>query len=1023
MLNPIRGLSRLLVATFLAVAPVYAQNDPTDGDEEEDIILMDTFRVDTSQDRGYTATNATSGTVLNSSLRDTAFAIDVFNEQFIRDTGSADIREVLAYDSGVTLDNTISLLSFGETGIENDARQIQDTDTDVNIRGFRVPTLKNGFFAQTRLDTVNVARIERAGGPSSLLYGIGAITGITNLITKAPSPTPTYEFELTVGNDDYYRATFDINPPAMFDDRFRFRTSGAWTTDGNHIDNYENETHFFTTIAEIQPFESMIFIAEFEYGTVSTDAAIGSEPRTGRDLDLPVGQNVEDTDQDGNSQLLAEGYGLGRTANLLSEDFHQNTRVRALRLEWRQSLGEYLSFQIAGHLEEEWIERFQITGEPIFERVSFVERDPLPFPAPSQPGEIQVPAAAQSTVPWDPSGTLYTLQYFPTQQWEQRDTKQFRANVVFQRDFWGEPQVFVFGRQELAEDAYLTDGNTSPLTNRARLPEQFVEVGNVQYAAPDGTPLRASREDAIGPFTLERSERWYIGHYAVYQGSFINGIFQPLLGYRWDRTATRLTLATYDDVDEPLGADRFDAPRSDFTDPLTSRGTTKNGYDNRGEPFTEEGATGGLTIRVTDWLSVYGNYSEGISLPDTAQRDGNGNGFGPLRSRSREIGAKFELWDGRVSGRFSRFMLEKQNDVRFSFYAMAPFRENYDPSQPIHYGFAFDVDIDPVTGRATSGTDATFFNQIDDDARLVFGRGFMEVFPDFENDGRNADEQRLFWEGNEEEITALMHYYQDLELAFGRVSNAPGRNGIDKLEIPFNSDGNRGDDFSNSPTEDRGAYHLFDEESEGYEVSLDLNLWEGFSQKLSYSYTRVTVSQGLAGLVRGDYEYTGTEAIFQALHRSNFEDPTDPTSYIGSLGSGVSNNDTPVHQFTYFGKYEFLEGLLRGVNVTFGARFTGERGSQPAWDSGEGNSQDLRSGVGQIRDLEARTLRTPFESYWLFDLGGGYERVFNDLTFAFRVNIRNVEDLREVTSQRADGTLQYAFLTPRDIRFSLSVRY
>src|SRR4029453_13147671 len=46
----------------------------------------------------------------------------------------------------------------------------------------------------------NVERVEVLKGPSSALYGGGALGATVNLIRKKPSATPTYEFVASAGN-------------------------------------------------------------------------------------------------------------------------------------------------------------------------------------------------------------------------------------------------------------------------------------------------------------------------------------------------------------------------------------------------------------------------------------------------------------------------------------------------------------------------------------------------------------------------------------------------------------------------------------------------------------------------------------------------------------------------------------------------------------------------------------------------------------------------------------------------------
>lgn len=55
--------------------------------DDSTIVELNPFIVDVSKDKGYKATNATSGTRLNTAIKDLPMPISVITEQFLRDTG------------------------------------------------------------------------------------------------------------------------------------------------------------------------------------------------------------------------------------------------------------------------------------------------------------------------------------------------------------------------------------------------------------------------------------------------------------------------------------------------------------------------------------------------------------------------------------------------------------------------------------------------------------------------------------------------------------------------------------------------------------------------------------------------------------------------------------------------------------------------------------------------------------------------------------------------------------------------
>ena len=83
MLNP-RNLSGLLLFTASG-ASLLAQAAPAarPATPEESIVTLSEFRVDATKDVGYRATNATSGTRLNTPIKDIPMPINVVTKEFI----------------------------------------------------------------------------------------------------------------------------------------------------------------------------------------------------------------------------------------------------------------------------------------------------------------------------------------------------------------------------------------------------------------------------------------------------------------------------------------------------------------------------------------------------------------------------------------------------------------------------------------------------------------------------------------------------------------------------------------------------------------------------------------------------------------------------------------------------------------------------------------------------------------------------------------------------------------------------
>ena len=96
------NLRHLVATASLLLVPVLSAQQ-TDTLTEDDVIELSPFTVDTTQDKGYRATNSVTGSRLNTLIKDIPMPIEVITEQFVKDTGSSDLRESLRYSAGIIL--------------------------------------------------------------------------------------------------------------------------------------------------------------------------------------------------------------------------------------------------------------------------------------------------------------------------------------------------------------------------------------------------------------------------------------------------------------------------------------------------------------------------------------------------------------------------------------------------------------------------------------------------------------------------------------------------------------------------------------------------------------------------------------------------------------------------------------------------------------------------------------------------------------------------------------------------------
>ena len=244
------------VAGLLAVCllPVLASGQATSAGAppaEDDIIVLSAFEVDASKDDRYRAGNSVSATGLNTPIKELPMTIQVVTAEFIKDLGATDFTEALAYSSGVSTSDFEASSGGGGADANRGGGSSEKSASSsaggnrfanvIGIRGFNVPfqnrlgfryggvviTPDSNIALGGLLDSVNMDRMEVVKGPNSLLYGVGVISGIVNVIPKKPLSVQRQSFGITAGSEGLLRLTADVTGPIL-----------QGTEDGRHRLNY-----------------------------------------------------------------------------------------------------------------------------------------------------------------------------------------------------------------------------------------------------------------------------------------------------------------------------------------------------------------------------------------------------------------------------------------------------------------------------------------------------------------------------------------------------------------------------------------------------------------------------------------------------------------------------------------------------------------------------------------------------------------------------------------------------------------
>jgi catecholate siderophore receptor len=158
---------------------------------------------------GTTLTPSTGNTLqsgtglgrLQGTLQDTPQTVNVVTQRELKEKGVNTIDQALRSVPGVTVN-----VGEGGGGMNGDQFRIRGFQAkgDLYVDGLR------DFGVYVR-DSFALEQVEVFKGPSSESFGMGTTGGAINLTQKTAHLGDSYNFEASIGTDDYYRAMLDVN--------------------------------------------------------------------------------------------------------------------------------------------------------------------------------------------------------------------------------------------------------------------------------------------------------------------------------------------------------------------------------------------------------------------------------------------------------------------------------------------------------------------------------------------------------------------------------------------------------------------------------------------------------------------------------------------------------------------------------------------------------------------------------------------------------------------------------------------
>ena len=174
---------------------------------------------------GFVAAKSVSGTKTDTPLIETPQSVTVVSRKEIETRQAQSVPEVLSYTPGV-------VEPFGRSGQRD----------DIYSRGFAVSQYLNGLrltdgtWGINQIDPYLLERVERIGGPASVLYGQASPGGVIELVSKRPTDEPLHEVSLQTGSYGRAQGTFDFSGPVDKEGQWSYRITGIGRVTDTQID-------------------------------------------------------------------------------------------------------------------------------------------------------------------------------------------------------------------------------------------------------------------------------------------------------------------------------------------------------------------------------------------------------------------------------------------------------------------------------------------------------------------------------------------------------------------------------------------------------------------------------------------------------------------------------------------------------------------------------------------------------------------------------------------------------------------
>ncbi len=234
-------------------------------------VELSPFEVRADNDVGYQAANTTSGSRLNSRLRDTPASVMAFTPEFLSDIAATNLEEMLGHATNIEID-----VEDANAGFNNpQGRGADGNDYSFRMRGSPAGASRDFVESSVPVDLYNVERAEVASGPNSILFGLGSAGGLVSLSgKKANLSRNKTTLKSMLGSWHYERYEMDYNR-VLIPKKLSVRLLGLYQNNqGWRYWDFNDQVRYTGAVA-YQPFKNTVIHVSGERGITDNNLTMG----------------------------------------------------------------------------------------------------------------------------------------------------------------------------------------------------------------------------------------------------------------------------------------------------------------------------------------------------------------------------------------------------------------------------------------------------------------------------------------------------------------------------------------------------------------------------------------------------------------------------------------------------------------------------------------------------------------------------------------------------------------------------